>query len=188
MGVEDKDHLVHKYNSDADNNLGALRHIYDSLADARKLLLEQVFKRLIVITALTEYVLPTFRMPVMMLDFDRYRPTATADIKAKPEAWSTDMIHLFAGHNVPLLLPQAYSAVRAWNRGELYTPKRIALCHASKHYPVSTADSKKYPLAENIKRLVAKANEPLSITGELMAKPSPPDEDGLPPALVDSFD
>lgn len=188
MGVSDNDRIVNKYNSDMENSLGSLRHIYDSLADARKLLLEQVLKKLIVCTTLTEYVLPAFRMNLTVLDFDQYRPTATADIKARPEAWSTDLIHLFAGQNVMILLSHAYSAVRSWNRGELYTPKRISLCHNSKHYPVPAAERAKYTVVENIKRLIAKANEPLSVTGELMAKPSLPDEDGLPPALADSFD
>jgi hypothetical protein len=188
MDVEDRDHMVNKYNSDMEDSLGALRQIYDSLADARKLLLEQVLKKIVVCTALADYVLPAFRMNIMMLDFDGYRPTATADMIERPEAWPSDLIHLFAGQNVPLILSHAYSAVRAWNRGELYTPKRLALCENSKHYPVRKAERAKYTAVENIKRLVAKANEPLSVTGELLAKPSPPDEDGLPPALADSFD
>jgi hypothetical protein len=127
-------------------------------------------------------------MNILVLDFDNYGPSAEADMQARPDVWNDDLKEVFAGPNVPLLLPHIYSAIRAWNRGELYAPKHLAFCHEGKYYPVRLADLEKYTLAENIERLVTKANESLSVKGDLMANPSPLDEDGLPPALVDSFD
>ena len=188
MSVNKDDHLVNKYNSEMEDNLTAFRHVYDSLADTRKLLLEKLLKKLVVSTNLLALVLPSARFNLMMLDFDTYGPLADKDIKERPDVWTEELKAVFSGPNVPIFLSHTYSAVRAWNRGELYTPKTLALCHEGKHYPVRSVDLKKYTLTENIERLATKANEPLIVKGNLMANPSPLDEDGFPPALVDNFD
>lgn len=188
MSVNDNDRMVNSYNSDMENTLAALRHIYDSLADARKLLLEQLLGKLVVCTNLLSLTLPSAKFNIFLLDFNGYGPFMDKDIEERPDIWTEELKAVFTEPNIHIFLSHAYSAVRAWNRGELYTPKRLALCHEGKNYPVRPADLAKYTLVENIERLAAKANEPLIVKGNLMANPSSPDEDGLPPALVDNFD
>jgi hypothetical protein len=188
MNVDDKDRAINKYNSDMENNLAAARRVYDSLSDARKLLLEQLLRKLVVCTKLLELTLPAARMNIMMLDFDNYGQFIETDMRSRPDVWTEELKEVFSGPNIPMMLKHIYLAVRSWNRGESYTPKSVALDYRGRNYPVRPADLANHTLTENIERLVTKANEPLSVKGDLMANPSPLDEDGLPPALVDSFD
>lgn len=180
MAVNDEDRSINRYNAETEADIASLKQIFNSLSKARQKLLEAVLRKLLVCSHLLSQVLPAARMNIFMFDFDSYRSTAVKDIRENPNRWSAELIYLFASSNIAILLPHAYLAVCEWNRGGLYAPKAVSLWGKDPAYPMQREELTKGTLQKRIERLILKVNEPLDVNcGDMMAMPSPPDEDEI---------
>ena len=189
MAVDNNDRITNRHNVEVEADIASLKLIYNTLSVARRKLLEEVLRKLIICTNLLNQVLPAARMLVFMLDFDNYRETATKEIKANPDIWSTELIQLFASPSMALLLPYAYLAVKEWNAGGFYAPEYASMWGEDPAYPVQAKELKGGSLQKRIERLILRVNEPLNETcGDMTAKPPVHDADDLPPAPEDSCD